>query len=198
MYRCVTLYAFENNMIKDGEVHVESLVSSLDDIDISFRKSKGATDSDAFLNGINVEETIRGMNISNHVSMISTIKEVRVRMVALQQKMGITSGVIMEGRDIGTVVLPNAELKIFMTASIEVRVQRRFDEMKSKGQEVSLDEVKANVLSRDYKDTHREESPLLQADDAVVLDNSNLSHEEQLNFALRLVEERALFGLRAL
>ena len=111
-------------------------------------------------------------------------------MVAIQQKMGSASGVIMEGRDIGTVVLPNAELKIFMTASMEVRVRRRFDEMKSKGQQVSLEEVKENVLSRDYEDTHREESPLRQTDDAVVLDNSGLSHQEQLDFALKLVEER--------
>jgi len=191
MYRCVTLYVIDNKMIYHGELDVKALVNHLDDIDISFRKPEGAIDADAFLNGVNVEEKIRGMNISNHVSLVSAVKEVRLRMVALQQKMGHACGVIMEGRDIGTVVLPNAELKIFMTASLEVRVRRRFNEIKSKGQEVSLEEVKENVLSRDYKDTHREESPLLQANDAVVLDNSNLSHQEQLDFALKLVEEHS-------
>ena len=137
-----------------------------------------------------MEETIRGMDISNHVSQISIIKEVREKMVAMQQKMGKEKGVIMEGRDIGTVVFPDAELKLFMTASIEVRVKRRYDEMQAKGMHVSVDDVKENVLSRDYEDTHRKHSPLVQADDAVVLDNSDLSEEDQLNFMLKLVEER--------
>ena len=191
MYRCVTLYALENGIIKNDQVNKESLVGQLDDISISFQHSEQLKESDAYLNGVNVEETIRGMDISNHVSQISIIKEVREKMVAMQQKMGKETGVIMEGRDIGTVVFPDAELKVFMTASIEVRVKRRYDEMQAKGLHVSVDDVKENVLSRDYEDTHRKHSPLVQADDAVVLDNSDLSEEDQLNFMLKLVEERA-------
>ncbi len=190
MYRCVTLYALENGIIKNDQVDKESLVGQLDDISISFQHSEQSKESDAYLNGVNVEETIRGMDISNHVSQISIIKEVREKMVAMQQKMGKEKGVIMEGRDIGTVVFPDAELKVFMTASIEVRVKRRYDEMQAKGLHVSVDDVKENVLSRDYEDTHRKHSPLVQADDAVVLDNSDLSEEDQLNFMLKLVEQR--------
>jgi len=190
MYRCVTLYALENGIIKNDQVDKESLVGQLDDISISFQHSEQLKESDAYLNGVNVEETIRGMDISNHVSQISIIKEVREKMVAMQQKMGKETGVIMEGRDIGTVVFPDAELKVFMTASIEVRVKRRYDEMQAKGLHVSVDDVKENVLSRDYEDTHRKHSPLVQADDAVVLDNSDLSEEDQLNFMLKLVEQR--------
>ena len=190
MYRCVTLYALENGIIKNDHVDKESLVGQLDDISISFQNSEQSKESDAYLNGVNVEETIRGMEISNHVSQISIIKEVREKMVAMQRKMGKGKGVIMEGRDIGTVVFPDAELKVFMTASIEVRVKRRYDEMQAKGLHVSVDDVKENVLSRDYEDTHRKHSPLVQADDAVVLDNSDLSEEDQLNFMLKLVEER--------
>ena len=190
MYRCVTLYAIENGIIKNDQVDKESLVGQLDDIRISFQNTEQSKESDAYLNGVNVEETIRGMDISNHVSQISIIKEVREKMVAMQQKMGKGKGVIMEGRDIGTVVFPDAELKVFMTASIEVRVKRRHDEMQAKGLHVSVDDVKENVLSRDYEDTHRKHSPLVQADDAVVLDNSDLSEEDQLNFMLKLVEER--------
>jgi cytidylate kinase len=190
MYRCVTLYALENGIIKNDQVDKESLVGQLDDISISFQHSEQSKESDAYLNGVNVEETIRGMDISNHVSQISIIKEVREKMVAMQQKMGKEKGVIMEGRDIGTVVFPDAELKVFMTASIGVRVKRRYDEMRAKGLHVSVDDVKENVLSRDYEDTHRKHSPLVQADDAVVLDNSDLSELDQLNFMLKLVEER--------
>ena len=190
MYRCVTLYAIENGIIKNDQVDKESLVGQLDDISISFQHSEQSKESDAYLNGVNVEETIRGMDISNHVSQISIIKEVREKMVAMQQKMGKETGVIMEGRDIGTVVFPDAELKVFMTASIGVRVKRRYDEMQAKGLHVSVDDVKENVLSRDYEDTHRKHSPLVEADDAVVLDNSDLSEEDQLNFMLKLVEER--------
>ena len=190
MYRCVTLYALSNGLINNDQVDTEGLVAQLDQITISFENSETSKASDAFLNGNNVEETIRSMDISNHVSKISVIKEVREKMVAMQQRMGAKKGVIMEGRDIGTVVFPHAELKVFMTASIDVRVKRRYDEMVAKGQDVSSEEVKQNVLSRDYEDTHREHSPLIQADDAIVLDNSDLSREDQLDFMLKLVKER--------
>jgi len=190
MYRCVTLYALENDIIKNAKVDEESLVGQLDDISITFQLTGLLKESNACLNGVNVEETIRGMTISRNVSQISTIREVREKMVAMQQRMGKEKGVIMEGRDIGTVVFPDAELKVFMTASMEVRVKRRYDEMIAKGIDVSSEDVKENVLSRDYEDTHRKYSPLVQAEDAVVLDNSEMSREEQLNFILKLVKER--------
>ena len=190
MYRCVTLYAMNNQMIENGEVDSELLTANLDNIVIDFRRKEGSTVSDSYLNGVNVEETIRGMHVSNHVSKISVIKEVRDKMVEIQRKMGSEKGVVMEGRDIGTVVFPDAEIKVFMTASIDVRVQRRYDELKSKGREVSMEEVKENVLYRDYEDTHREESPLAQAEDAIVLDNSEMTREDQLNFTLKLFAER--------
>ena len=190
MYRCVTLYALENDIIENAKVDEESLVGQLDDISITFQLTGLLKESNAYLNGVNVEETIRGMTISRNVSQISTIREVREKMVAMQQRMGKEKGVIMEGRDIGTIVFPDAELKVFMTASMEVRVKRRYDEMIAKGIDVSSEDVKENVLSRDYEDTHRKYSPLVQAEDAVVLDNSEMSREEQLNFILKLVKER--------
>jgi len=190
MYRCVTLYALENDIIKNAKVDKESLVAQLGDISITFQISGPLRESNVYLNSVNVEETIRGMDVSRNVSQISTIREVREKLVAMQQRMGKENGIIMEGRDIGTVVYPDAELKVFMTASIEVRVTRRYDEMLSKGLNVSAEEVKENVLSRDYEDTHRKYSPLIQAEDAVVLDNSEMSREEQLNFMLKLVKER--------
>jgi len=190
MYRCVTLYAMNNQMIENGEVNSELLISNLNDIVIAFKRKAGSAVSESYLNGVNVEETIREMRISNHVSKVSVIKEVRKKLVDMQQQMGREKGVVMEGRDIGTVVFPNAELKVFMTASIDVRVQRRYDELKAKGQEVSIEEVKENVLNRDYVDSHRKESPLVQAEDAIVLDNSEMTREDQLNFTLKLFEER--------
>jgi len=190
MYRCVTLYALKNDIIKNAKVDKESLVAQLGDISITFQISGPLRESNVYLNSVNVEETIRGMDVSRNVSQISTIREVREKLVAMQQRMGKENGIIMEGRDIGTVVYPDAELKVFMTASIEVRVTRRYDEMLSKGLNVSAEEVKENVLSRDYEDTHRKYSPLIQAEDAVVLDNSEMSREEQLNFMLKLVKER--------
>lgn len=190
MYRCVTLYALENDIIKNDNADEEALVAQLDDISVTFQITGPLKESNACLNGVNVEEIIRGMVISGHVSQISTIREVREKMVAMQQRMGKEKGVIMEGRDIGTVVFPDAELKVFMTASMEVRVKRRYDEMLAKGLDVSSEDVKENVLSRDYEDTHRKYSPLLKAADAVVLDNSEMSKEEQLDFMLKLVKER--------
>lgn len=179
-----------NQMIENGEVDNGLLTANLDNIVIDFRRKEESTVSDSYLNGVNVEETIRGMHVSNHVSKISVIKEVRDKMVEIQRKMGSEKGVVMEGRDIGTVVFPDAEIKVFMTASIDVRVQRRYDELKSKGREVSMEEVKENVLYRDYEDTHREESPLAQAEDAILLDNSEMTREDQLNFTLKLFAEK--------
>ncbi|MBL4656650.1 MAG: (d)CMP kinase [Flavobacteriales bacterium] len=191
MYRCVTLYAQDNGLIENEAVDTTGLINQLDKIEISFEKIVGSSSSLVYLNGVNVEDQIRGMNVSIDVSKISVIKEVRDKMVAMQQRIGRDKGVVMEGRDIGTVVFPDAELKIFMTASIDIRVQRRFDELQSRGLNNTLQEVKDNVISRDYEDTHRTESPLVQAEDAVVLDNSDMSRDEQLEFVFQLVRERS-------
>jgi len=190
MYRSVTLYALENGLIEEGVIDKVKVIESLDKIKIVFRNvgEKGA--SAVHLNNKNVEREIREMNVAEHVSQISVIKEVRTKMVELQQAMGEKKGIVMEGRDIGTVVFPDAELKLFMTADMKTRVKRRYEEMKAKGMDASLDEVKENVKMRDYEDSHREESPLIQATDALVLDNSNLTEAQQLDYALKLVWKR--------
>jgi cytidylate kinase len=189
MYRTVTYYCLRQGIIKDGAFSDSEVVRILDEIHLTFQFNTSSRISETFLNGENVEKQIRSMEVSAHVSPISKIREVRQRMVALQRSMGRNKGVVMDGRDIGTNVFPDAELKLFMTADVDVRVQRRVDELHAKGQHVSIDEVKHNLLSRDYEDTHRKENPLLQAPDAVVLDNSELSRDEQLDFVMKLIEE---------
>jgi cytidylate kinase len=190
MYRAVTLYCLQHGIIKDGAFVESEVVRALDDITLTFQFNPNTKTSETFLNGVNVEREIRRMEVSNLVSPISKIVAVRKRMVDLQREMGKDKGVVMDGRDIGTNVFPDAELKIFMTADPDVRVQRRLDELTSKGEFISKDDVRANLMSRDYEDTHRKENPLIKADDAVVLDNSELNREEQLEFVLRLVKER--------
>jgi len=190
MYRAVTLFCLQNNLIEDDDTLDEILNKHLEDIKIEFRNIEGKELSATFLNNQNVETEIRKMYVSNNVSRISIIKAVREKMVHLQQKMGKEKGVVMEGRDIGTVVFPNAELKLFMTAEIKTRVERRYREMTEKGLEVTMEEIKKNVISRDYKDTHRVESPLIQAKDAIVIDNTLLNHKEQLEIALNLAIKR--------
>jgi len=189
MYRAVTLYALQNNLIEDGKINEESLRSSLDDIDIRFRTNLSKGTNDTWLNGAKVEEEIRNLDVSNNVSQVSALGFVRKRLVKLQQLMGEKGGVVLDGRDIGTVVFPNADLKIFMTAEPEIRAQRRFDEMKAKGQNPSFEEVLKNVKDRDQMDSTRKESPLKQAEDAVVLDNSHLSPKEQLDWILDKLTE---------
>lgn len=175
MYRAVTFYALNH------EVSPENIGKHLSEISISFKNIDGNIAT--FLNGENVESNIRTLKVSDHVSDYSAIKNVRDKLVEQQQVMGQKKGVVLDGRDIGTVVFPNAELKIFMTADTEVRAQRRYDELTSKGQSVSFEEVKLNLLKRDFIDTTRKESPLVKADDAIVLDNTNLSIDEQLKIA---------------
>ncbi len=190
MYRAVALWCLENNAIENGVPDTEKIISSLDTIKIEFRFHPKIQSSQTYLNGINIEKEIRGMAVSVIVSKISSIKEVRQKMVALQRKFGEDKGVVMDGRDIGSVVFPNAELKLFMTADPAIRAKRRYDELKAKGTEVSLEEIVENLRLRDYEDTTRKENPLIQAADAVVLDNSNLTPEEQFEIALRLANER--------
>lgn len=190
MYRAITLFAIENGLATKDEVKTEELVSRLDEIEVDLKYDSEAQRVTTFLNGKNVEDEIRTMRVSEVVSFVSIIKEVRAKLRSIQQELGKRGGVVMDGRDIGTAVFPNAELKIFMTASPEVRAQRRFDELKAKGKNVSLDEVRDNLVSRDKEDTSRKENPLIQAEGAVVLDNSELTPEKQLEMALGWVGEK--------
>lgn len=184
MYRAVTLYALRKNLIANGKIDENGLKSALDAIDIRFRPNLSKGTNDTWLNGENVEEEIRDLEVSNNVSPISALGFVRKRLVELQQLMGEKGGVVLDGRDIGTVVFPNADLKIFMTADPEIRAQRRLDEMKGKGQNPTFEQVLKNVIDRDLMDSTRKESPLKQAEDAVALDNSHLTPHEQLDWIL--------------
>ena len=179
MYRAVTLYSIENGIFDGDVIDTEKLKKAIKDIQISFRPNPETGRPDTYLNGVNVENKIRTMGVSSKVSPISALDFVREAMVAQQQTMGKEKGIVMDGRDIGTTVFPDAELKIFVTATPEIRAQRRFDELKAKGQEGSFEEILENVKQRDYIDQHREVSPLRKADDALLLDNSNLSIEQQ-------------------
>ncbi|MGF7138742.1 (d)CMP kinase [Roseimarinus sediminis] len=189
MYRAVTLYAMRHQLAAKGQVDEKALVAALPDIHISFEFNAKEQKSDTCLNGENVENKIRELGVSAYVSPVATIKEVRQSMVQQQQLMGEQKGIVMDGRDIGTVVFPNAELKLFMTASPEVRARRRYDELIQKGQDVSFDEVLKNIEERDHIDSNRRESPLRKAADALVLDNSHMSREEQLQWVLEKAEE---------
>ena len=180
MYRAVTLYALEHGAIRSGVVDEDAVVASLKDIDIDFRFNPERGASDIYVNGDLVEGKIRTIEVSNCVSPVSSIREVREKLVAMQQQMGRKRGVVMDGRDIGTVVFPDAELKIFMTADPHVRALRRYDELRAKGDNVSLEEIEQNVRSRDEADMSRAISPLRQAEDAVVLDNSFMTIPEQM------------------
>ena len=180
MYRAVTLYALEHGAIRSGIVDEDAVVASLKDIDIDFRFNPERGASDIYVNGDLVEGKIRTIEVSNCVSPVSSIREVREKLVAIQQQMGRKRGVVMDGRDIGTVVFPDAELKIFMTADPHVRALRRYDELRAKGDNVSLEEIEQNVRSRDEADMSRAISPLRQAKDAIVLDNSFMTIPEQM------------------
>lgn len=179
MYRAVTLYALRQGYIQGNSINEKALEADMPRLSITFQSNPGTGKSDTFLNGEDVEKEIRGMEVANKVSLVASIGFVRKAMVAQQQAMGKEKGIVMDGRDIGTVVFPHAELKLFVTASPEVRAQRRVDELLAKGEKVSYEEVLENVKKRDFIDSTREESPLRKADDAIVLDNSNMSRAEQ-------------------
>ena len=190
MYRCVTLYALRHNLFReDGTILTDELHSQMSDIKISFKLNDTTGRPDAYLNGECVEREIRSMEVSSHVSPIATLPFVREDMVEQQRQMGQEGGIVMDGRDIGTVVFPNAELKIFVTASAEVRAQRRYDELRQKGMEADYDDILKNVVERDYIDSHREVSPLRQADDALLLDNGHLTIDEQNEWLMQRFEE---------
>lgn len=190
MYRAVTLFALRNEMVDAGDLNEQALIRELPHVNIRFAEPDATGKARVLLNEEDVEDEIRQMHVANHVSAVAGVPEVREKLVALQQKMGKLKGVVMDGRDIGTVVFPNAELKIFMTADPEVRVQRRLAELKAKGDAVSAEEVRKNLAERDYQDTHRAADPLRQAEDAVVLDNTNLDKEEQFNLVLEWVNQK--------
>jgi cytidylate kinase len=190
MYRGVTYYALQEELIQNDQIDEQKLIRQLKDLVISFEQVDGDENAHLFLNGKDVESIIRGKEVSSWVSHIAKIKEVREFLVEQQRNMGKSGGVVMDGRDIGSVVFPNAELKLFITASPEVRTERRYQELQSKGVDMTKEEVHSNLMERDRIDTTRKESPLIKVEDAIEIDNSNMTREEQLAYALKLVDEK--------
>ena len=190
MYRAVALFALQNNYLSKGSFDKESLINALPEIQLDFKKEKDNSNATMFLNGVNVEKEIRTMYVSDFVSPIATLSEVRKKLVAIQHQMGVKKGIVMDGRDIGTVVFPKAELKIFMTADAEVRAMRRFNELKEKDETITYDEILKNVQKRDLMDTTREDSPLIIANDAIEIDNSETNEEDQFHIILQLAKDR--------
>ena len=189
MYRAVTYYALKKGYIDKEHFDKQALIDDLNSVNISFKYNPELGFAEVYLNDENIEKEIRKMYVSGFVSEIATIPEVRKKLVIQQQQIGKEKGIVMDGRDIGSVVFPDAELKIFMTASSEVRAQRRYDEIQAKGQEVSYDEVLQNVIKRDKIDSTRATSPLIKTPDAVVIDNSRMTRDEQLKKVLELADE---------
>ncbi|MDX6182821.1 (d)CMP kinase [Flavobacterium sp. Fl-77] len=189
MYRAVTLYTMKNNFINADFFDKKALIDSLSKIQLEFKFNADLGFAEMYLNGENVEKQIRTIEVSNFVSKVAEVSQVRSKLVEQQQEMGKNKAIVMDGRDIGTVVFPHAELKIFMTASAETRAQRRFEELQQKGDNVSYEDVLKNVVERDYIDTHREDSPLVIAADAIEIDNSYLSREEQFSAVLELIND---------
>jgi len=194
MYRAVTLYALRKGLFGGGEKNVDALINNLPQIHLKFVFNKQKGFSEIYLNGERVEDEIRTLEVSEYVSPVAEIQEVRIKLVEMQQEMGKDKGVVMDGRDIGTVVLPDAELKVFMTASPKARATRRYKELLDRGEQVSYEEVLKNVESRDHIDSNREFSPLRKANDAVEIDNSDLSLQDQFErlkgYALRLINQQ--------
>ena len=188
MYRAVTLYALEQGFISDKKLDTDALISNIENVNIEFKK-EGNNPTVLYLNNKEVSSKIRGMEVSNLVSKVAALPQVRQCLVKEQRKMGQNKGIVMDGRDIGTVVFPEAELKIFMTASAQTRTQRRFDELTAKGEQVDFDEVYENITSRDYKDSTRADSPLTQAKDARVLDNTNLTQSQQYKIVMDWIKD---------
>ena len=190
MYRAVTLYALENNFISEEKFEKENLINALPKIHLEFKKETPSAKSEIFLNGKNVEKEIRTLHVSEFVSPVAAISEVRKKLVEQQQRMGSEKGVVMDGRDIGTVVLPKADLKIFMNASAEERAKRRYEELLERGDQVTFKDVLENVQERDHIDTTRKDSPLRKADDAIEIDNSEMNLEDQFHIILQLAKDR--------
>lgn len=189
MYRAVTLFSIKSNLFENGELKIDELLNLLPQIDITFTNEPN-NGLETWLNGENVEDEIRKLEVSSKVSVVSAIPEVRRRMVELQRKMSLNKSVVMDGRDIGTVVFKDANVKLFITASSDIRAKRRYSELKEKGLDVNFDEILKNICERDSLDQSRKDSPLRKADDAVLIDNSTLSREEQLELAIKIVSEK--------
>jgi CMP/dCMP kinase len=190
MYRAVTLYCIRNGLITVDTTKVQSIISDLINIHVNFVYNSDREEYETYLNSENVEDEIRGIEVSSYVSRISQIQEVRARMVELQRQIGVFKGIVMDGRDIGTVVFPDAEIKIFMTASVDIRAKRRFDELKSKGANVDFEEIKGNIIARDIADENRDISPLRRADDAIILDNSRMTVYQQMDWVKEIIEKK--------
>jgi cytidylate kinase len=190
MYRAVTLYCMRRGFTGDGTVNTSGIIRELKDMHIEFVYNPDLAEYETFLNSENVETEIRGIEVSANVSDISKIAEVRARMVELQRQIGVFKGIVMDGRDIGTVVFPDADLKIFMTASVDIRAKRRYDEITGKGIKVDPEEIRSNIVARDITDENRDISPLRRANDAVILDNSRMSVAEQMEWVRGIIEKK--------
>ena len=190
MYRGIAYFALQNKLIIDGVIHTDLLINRLDEINLEFVYNKEKFESDLLLNGVNISTEIRKPAVASIVSKIAVLKEVRIKLVRTQQKLGEFGGIIMDGRDIGTVVFPKADIKLFVTADPKIRAERRFKELLLNDQDTSLEDITSNLEERDLIDTTREISPLVKAEDAIELDNSNLSRESQLQFVLDLINKR--------
>ncbi len=190
MYRAVTLYCIRKGYLDNGVPRTGDIIEDLGEIHISFVYNPDIGSYETFLNSENVEREIRSIEVSSHVSRISQIQEVRARMVELQRQIGVYRGIVMDGRDIGTVVFPDADLKIFMTASVDIRAKRRYDELRGRNIDVDLEEVRMNIISRDIADENRDISPLRRADDAIVLDNSRMTVDQQLDWVMKIIRQK--------
>jgi cytidylate kinase len=190
MYRAVTLYSIRRRFAEKSGLNINGLLSELNTINIEFIYNPHTDEHDTYLNSENVENEIRSIEVATHVSRVSQVYEVRERLVELQQKIGINKGIVMDGRDIGTVVFPDADIKIFMTASVDIRAKRRYDELKRKGNSVDFEEIKRNIIARDIADENRDISPLRRADDAIILDNSRMTIEEQMAWVKPIIEKK--------
>jgi cytidylate kinase len=190
MYRAVTLYCIRRQFIGKDGLNTAGVLSELDDINIDFIYNPVINEHETFLNSLNVEREIRSLEVAGHVSIISQIPEVRERLVEIQRKIGVSGGVVMDGRDIGTVVFPNADIKIFMTASVDIRAKRRYDELKGRGLVIDFEEIKRNIISRDITDENRDISPLRRADDALILDNTRKTVEDQMVWIKQIIDKK--------
>lgn len=190
MYRAVTLYCMRRGFIGKGGLNLSGVLTELADINIDFIFNPDINEYETFLNSGNVEQEIRNIEVSSNVSRISQIAEVRARLVELQRQIGIQKGIVMDGRDIGTVVFPDADIKIFMTASVDIRARRRYDELKAKGAIINFEEIKSNIIARDIADENRDISPLRRADDAILLDNSRMSVGEQMSWVKQIIQNK--------
>lgn len=190
MYRAVTLYCLRKNFAGPWGINIDGIISGLNEISIDFVYNPDLQEYETFLNSENVEREIRSMEVTAHVSRVSQVQEVRARMVEMQREIGSSKGIVMDGRDIGTVVFPDADIKIFMTASVDIRAKRRYDELKEKGIEGEFEEIKRNIIARDIADENRDISPLRRADDAIILDNSRMSVKEQMLWIEQIIEKK--------